>query len=78
MTQDITQEMTTEVTPKVTLKNRVEDATSRMGVVGELLRFLWARKLWWLIPMIIALLAFGLFFLLASSSVLSPFIYTLF
>lgn len=51
---------------------------SRLGVFGELLRFLWARKLGWLIPMIIALIIVGAFFALAASGVLSPFLYSLF
>ena len=48
------------------------------GIVGELLRFLWARKLWWLIPMVTVLLLFGLLLIFASSSGIAPFIYTLF
>lgn len=48
------------------------------GVVGEVLRFLWARKLWWLIPMVTVLLLFGLLLVFASSSGVAPFIYTLF
>ena len=28
---------------------------ARMGIVGELLSFLWQRKLWWLIPMILVI-----------------------
>lgn len=31
---------------------------NNMGVVGELLGFLWERKLWWLMPMVIVLLVF--------------------
>ncbi|RMD49085.1 MAG: hypothetical protein D6835_05685 [Candidatus Thermofonsia bacterium] len=52
--------------------------TSNLGVVGELLSFLWARKLWWLIPMVTILLVFGLLLIFASASGLAPFIYTLF
>lgn len=51
---------------------------SNVGVVGELLGFLWARKLWWLIPMVTVLLIFGLLLVFASTSGLAPFIYTLF
>ena len=70
---------TTTTNPtKLTLRERVGDFTSRLGIAGELLRFLWARKLWWLIPMIVALLLFGVLLLLGASGVLSPFIYTLF
>jgi hypothetical protein len=48
------------------------------GVVGEVLTFLWKRKRWWLIPMVAALLIFGLFLILATTSGIAPFIYTLF
>ncbi len=48
------------------------------GVVGELFAFLWKRKLWWLIPMVLILLLFGVFLVFASVSGLGPFIYTLF
>jgi hypothetical protein len=52
--------------------------TSNFGVVSELLRFLWQRKLWWLIPMIVVLMVFGLLLIFASASGIGPFIYTLF
>jgi hypothetical protein len=48
------------------------------GVAGELLGFLWQRKLWWLIPMVMLLLMFGLFLIFSTSSGVAPFIYTLF
>lgn len=48
------------------------------GVVGEILQFLWARKLWWLIPMVTVLLLFGLLLVFAQTSGVAPFIYTLF
>jgi hypothetical protein len=51
---------------------------SHLGVAGELLQFLWRRKLWWLIPMVTLLLIFGLLLVFASASGLGPFIYTLF
>ena len=51
---------------------------SRFGIAGELLVFLWQRKLWWMIPMVFVLLLFGGLMLTAQSSALGPFIYTLF
>jgi hypothetical protein len=51
---------------------------SNLGVAGELLAFLWKRKLWWLIPMVLVLLIFGLLLVFASASGIGPFIYTLF
>jgi hypothetical protein len=52
--------------------------TSRLGIMGELLAFLWKRKLWWLIPMVFVLLLFGLLLIFAQTSSIAPFIYTLF
>ena len=51
---------------------------SNVGIVGQLLSFLWQRKLWWLIPMVAILLLFGLLLIFASASGVGPFIYTLF
>ncbi len=51
---------------------------SNFGIAGELLGFLWARKLWWLIPMVTMLLLFGLFLIFSVSSGVGPFIYSLF
>jgi hypothetical protein len=50
----------------------------RLGIIGELFAFLWARKLWWLMPMIAMLIVLGILFLVAQGSSLAPFIYTLF
>lgn len=51
---------------------------SRLGILGELFAFLWAAKMWWLIPMIVALIAFALLIVLGSASGGGPLIYTLF
>jgi hypothetical protein len=51
---------------------------TNMGVVGEVLALLWKRRLWWLIPMVAALLVFGLLLIFATSSGVAPFIYTIF
>ena len=60
------------------MKNFFRSMTSNVGIVGELLNFLWKRKLWWLIPMVAVLLIFGLLLIFASASGVGPFIYTLF
>lgn len=51
---------------------------NRFGIVGELLSFFWAKKRWWLVPMLITLFLFGALIILAQSSAVGPFIYTLF
>lgn len=60
------------------MKNFFRSMTSNVGIVGQLLNFLWQRKLWWLIPMVAVLLLFGLLLIFASASGVGPFIYTLF
>jgi hypothetical protein len=55
-----------------------QKAISKIGIFGELLSFLWKRKLWWLIPMIVVLVLFGLLLVFTQSSAVAPFIYTLF
>ena len=56
----------------------VRSIVGRLGVAGELLRFLWTQKLWWMIPMVSILLLFGLLLFITQGSALAPFIYTLF
>ena len=58
--------------------NFLRSMVTNAGVVGEVLRFLWERKLWWLMPMVAMLLLMGLLLIFASSSGIAPFIYTLF
>lgn len=53
-------------------------ALTRLGIVGELLVFLWKRKLWWLIPMIVVIVLFAVLLIFAQGSAVAPFIYTLF
>lgn len=44
----------------------------------ELFKFLWTKKKFWLIPVTVVLFLIGFLIVFASSSALSPFIYTLF
>ena len=60
------------------MKKFINGMITNTGVAGEIIRFLWARKLWWLIPMVSVLLLLGLLLIFASSSGIAPFIYTLF
>ena len=50
----------------------------RFSIIGKLINFLWRNKMWWIIPMILVLVAFFLLMIFAQSSPLGPFIYTLF
>jgi hypothetical protein len=56
----------------------LRDFMARMGILGELLGFLWKRKLYWLIPMVLTLMIFIVLIVAGSNSAIAPFIYTLF
>ncbi|HUU51494.1 MAG TPA: DUF5989 family protein [Candidatus Heimdallarchaeota archaeon] len=56
----------------------LQKTINKLGIFGELLSFMWKRKLWWLIPMMIVLVLFGLLLVFTQSSAVAPFIYTLF
>jgi uncharacterized protein DUF5989 len=49
-----------------------------MSVLAELFRFLTKRKKYWLLPVILLMFVLGGLLVLAQTSVLAPFIYTLF
>ena len=50
----------------------------KLGIMGELLYFMWKRKLWWLIPMVVVIVGFALILIFAKGSALAPFIYPFF
>jgi hypothetical protein len=56
----------------------INDFLMKMGILGELLAFLWKRKLYWLIPMIVVLLLFAAIIALGTVSGGGLFVYTLF
>jgi hypothetical protein len=58
--------------------NALRTAASRFSTVGELLSFFWSIKRWWLVPMLVGLWVLGVLIVLAQSSAIAPFIYTLF
>jgi hypothetical protein len=62
----------------MSVKDHAQVIARRVGVAGELLSFFWRNKRWWLFPMIITLFLLGALIVLAQSSAIAPFIYTLF
>jgi hypothetical protein len=61
-------------------RNEFEKAAAnqgRGGFLGELWGFLKHNKKWWLVPILLMLLIFGLLIFLSGTG-LAPFIYTLF
>jgi hypothetical protein len=49
-----------------------------MGLVVELWKFMRARKKFWLLPILVMMVAFGGLVVLGKGSALAPFIYTIF
>lgn len=56
---------------------KAAEQPDRRGVVAEFWGFLRTNKKWWLLPMILLFLLFGLLILLSGTGV-APFVYTLF
>jgi len=50
----------------------------KLKIISEYLLFLKHQKKWWLLPIIVFMLLFGLLLVLTQSSAIAPFIYTLF
>ena len=51
---------------------------TKLSIIAEFFNFLWARRLWWMIPMFAVLLLLGILMLLTHGSAIAPFIYPLF
>ena len=50
----------------------------KLTVLREFLAFLRQQKRYWLIPIVVVLVPFGLLLIFAQTSAVAPFIYTLF
>jgi hypothetical protein len=49
-----------------------------MSILVELWAFLLARKKFWLVPILVMMLLFGALLILAQTTAIAPFIYTIF
>ena len=56
----------------------VQTTARRVGIAGELVSFFARNKRWWLLPVILSLFLLGALIVVAQSSAIAPFIYTLF
>ena len=56
----------------------LRDFISRLGILGELLRYLWSAKMWWMIPLVVMLIVFAVLIVLGSTGSGGSFLYTLF
>jgi hypothetical protein len=60
------------------LKNRTDREWLGMDFLKDLWGFLKVRKKFWMLPLILILLLFGVLIVLTSGTAIAPFIYTLF
>jgi hypothetical protein len=51
---------------------------AKIRIIAEYLQFLKDNKKWWLMPIVLVLVLFGLLIVITKGSALAPFIYTLF
>ncbi|HVI82810.1 MAG TPA: DUF5989 family protein [Chthoniobacterales bacterium] len=51
---------------------------NRVAIIREFFEFLRERKKWWIAPILVFLVLFGVLVIFASSSTLAPFIYSFF
>jgi len=51
---------------------------ARMEILKELWAFMKVRKRYWLTPIVLILLLFGILFVFTETSAVAPFVYTLF
>lgn len=51
---------------------------NKFSIIRDFIKFLMARKKYWLIPIVLTFLLIGVLLVVTKSSVVAPFIYTLF
>jgi hypothetical protein len=56
----------------------IKTTVGRARTAGELMHFFGRHKRWWLFPILITLFLLGALIVVAQSSSLAPFIYTMF
>lgn len=56
----------------------VKATAQRFAIIGELVAYLWTNQRRWMLPIMVVLFVFGTLLILAQSSAIAPFIYTLF
>lgn len=56
----------------------IRNTTRKLQTAGELLSFFGRNKRWWLLPILLTLFMLGALIVVAQSSSLAPFIYTMF
>ena len=56
----------------------LRETGDKLETARELMGFLWATKMWWMMPIVFLLLVFALVIVIGSSTGVGPFVYTFF
>lgn len=56
----------------------LKETAKKFSIIKELFEFLMKRKKWWLMPIVLVLILVAVLIILAESSAVGPFVYTLF
>jgi hypothetical protein len=60
------------------IKNKFKNLIIKVGIAKDLFEFLWKRKLWWLMPVVLIILILTAILFFAQATGVSPLIYALF
>jgi hypothetical protein len=60
------------------IRNKLKNLVIKLGIAKDLLEFLWSRKLWWLMPVVLLILILTAILFFAQATGVSPLIYALF
>jgi hypothetical protein len=60
------------------VRNSIRGLLANVPVLGDIFVALWRNRRWWLIPLVLVLVLFGLLLAFAAVSGVGPFIYALF
>jgi presenilin-like A22 family membrane protease len=61
-----------------TIRRFFRNLVARVGIAAGLISFFSKRKVWWMTPLVVVMLALGVLIIFGQSSAISAFIYTIF
>jgi hypothetical protein len=60
------------------IRDLLQKIQNRAGILREIVSFLKERKAYWLVPLVLVLVAAAFLFFIATQPAVTPFVYTLF
>jgi Family of unknown function (DUF5989) len=75
--QSTSAERTDKAAPRRSRPGKMAELSDNAGALGDLVLLVWQRKLWWLIPLLVALVLLAVLLLLEATPV-GPLLYPVF